>query len=69
MKIFCAGCVGVFHEYVLVCRFTDTVDVIQAIVSHPDPEVSKHLKIGRLSLQSVGYLCVCCDNVCCLHVL
>lgn len=30
--------------------FTDTADVIQAIVSHPDPEVSKHLKIGAVTV-------------------
>ncbi|KAI0222909.1 hypothetical protein LSAT2_025837 [Lamellibrachia satsuma] len=30
--------------------FTDTLDVIQTISSHPDPEVAKHLRIGAVTV-------------------
>lgn len=33
--------------------FTDIVDIIQAIYSHPKPEVKNHVKIGAVS---------CCVN-------
>ena len=36
-------------EDVLIIRFTDVIDVIQAITMHPDHEVAKSLKIGAVT--------------------
>jgi hypothetical protein len=39
--------------FIVYYRFVDTVDVVQTLVNHPDKDLAKKIKIGRLSLQQL----------------
>uniref|UniRef100_A0A8C2AVF2 Si:ch211-194c3.5 n=1 Tax=Cyprinus carpio TaxID=7962 RepID=A0A8C2AVF2_CYPCA len=38
-----------FYAYCMCCRYTDVLNVIQAITAHPDPQVHSQVKVGAVS--------------------
>ncbi len=43
------GCLCMYIHGVIVVtsRLTDTADLVQTVLQHPDPEISRHVRIGK----------------------
>lgn len=54
----------VFYVYIecVFFRFTDLVDVIQAVSSHPDPQVASHITVGAVTVCVDPQNSYMCDN-------